>query len=424
MLFYARVILIAAVLAFLASWLVYRVAMRYRWYPAVRERDVHTTPKPRLGGVAMYFAFLATLAIATQISWFQLVFANPTRIWGLIGAATLIVVVGVIDDIVDLDWMIKLAAQIVAGLILAFSGIAITSLPVGGVTVASQWMSVVATVLAVVLVMNAVNFIDGLDGLVAGVAIISGGVFLLYSYFLTESLSSSRFTLAALLSALVVGVCLGFLPWNWNPSKMFMGDGGALLIGLLMAASTVAVTGEIDPSVVSRDALMPAFLPLLLPFAVLIVPLVDFILAVVRRITAGKSPFSADRKHLHHRLLDMGHTQRRAVLIFYAWATVVAFAALLAFLVQPLWISGVFLVLGMIVCTILTVSPISYRKRREVKAQRSPEIDDDLHDPLDELGGEQSDRDRAANPAPVALQHRLRRLIPTRSLPNDDKGNT
>ncbi|MFD2758519.1 MraY family glycosyltransferase [Gulosibacter faecalis] len=424
MLFYARVIIIAAVLAFFASWLIYRLAMRFRWYPSIRERDVHTTPKPRLGGIAMYFALLITLAIASQISWFQLVFANPTRVWGIIGAATLIVVVGVIDDIVDLDWMIKLAAQIVSGLILAFSGVAITSLPIGGLTVASQWMSVFMTVLAVVLVMNAVNFIDGLDGLVAGVAIIAGGVFLLYSYFLTESLSSSRFTLAALLSALVIGVCAGFLPWNWNPSRMFMGDCGALLIGLLMAASTIAVTGEIDPSIVSRDALMPAFLPLLLPFAVLVVPLVDFILAVVRRITAGKSPFSADRKHLHHRLLDMGHTQRRAVLIFYAWATVVGMAALLAFLVQPIWIAVVFLVLGMIVCSILTISPLSQRKRLEVEAQRSPETDDDAFDPLDELGVRQSDRARAAAPAPVALRHRIRRLLSPRPNPHRDQGKS
>lgn len=385
--------------------------MRYRWYPQVRARDVHKTPKPRLGGIAMFCGFLATLAVASQISWFDIVFSSPTRVLGVIAAATLIIIVGVIDDFVDLDWMVKLAAQIVAGIVLAFSGVAITSLPIGGITVASQWMSIAFTVLAVVLVMNAVNFIDGLDGLVAGIAIIGNGVFLVYTFFLTESMETSRFSLAALISAIIVGVCVGFIPWNWNPSKMFMGDGGALLVGLLMATSTIAVTGEVDPSLISKDALFPAFLPLVLPFAVLIVPLLDFTLAVVRRLSAGKSPFSADRKHLHHRLLDMGHTQRRAVLLFYGWAIVIGVGALLTFTVQPIWIAAVFMTFGLVICTVFTVAPLSQRKRLETQAQRSPYGDDDDHfDPLDRLGLEHSDKIRSNHPAPVALGKRLRNL--------------
>lgn len=403
--FYALVVVIAAVIAFVGCAVVYRLAMKHKWYPQIRERDVHRTPKPRLGGVAMFVSFVAMLGIASQISWFHLVYANELRVLGILAAATLIVVVGVIDDFVDLDWTIKLAAQMICGLILALSGVAITTLPIGGVTVPSQWVSVGLTVFAVVAVMNAVNFIDGLDGLVAGIAIIANGVFLLYSYFLTDSLSSSRFTLAALLSALVVGMCLGFLPWNWNPSKMFMGDGGALLVGLLMATSTIAVTGEVDPSLVERDALAPAFLPLLLPFAVMIVPLLDFTLAVVRRLSAGKSPFSADRKHLHHRLLDMGHTQRRAVLIFYAWASVIGGGALMAFLVQPAWLALIVVVAGMFVCTAFTVAPLTRRKRLEKQAQLSAYgDDDDEFDPLDRLGTQEADRVRAALPRSVAMR--------------------
>lgn len=409
--FLGLVIIVAAVVSYFGCSVVYRLAMRHRWYPQIRARDVHKTPKPRLGGIAMFFGFLVALAVASQISWFDIVFSSPTRILGVIGAAALIVLVGVIDDFVDLDWMVKLAAQIVAGLILAFSGVAVTSLPIGGITVASQWMSIAFTVLAVVLVMNAVNFIDGLDGLVAGIAIIGNGVFLVYTFFLTESMETSRFSLAALLSAAVVGICVGFLPWNWNPSKMFMGDGGALLVGLLMASSTIAVTGEVDPSLISKDALFPAFLPLVLPFAVLIVPLLDFTLAVVRRLLAGKSPFSADRKHLHHRLLDMGHTQRRAVLLFYGWAIVIGVGALLTFTIRPFWIAALFVTFGLIICTVFTVAPLSQRKRLETQAQRSPYGDDDDHfDPLDRLGLEQSDRVRANHPAPVALGKRLRKL--------------
>ena len=175
--------------------------------------------------------------------------------------------------------------------------------------------------LAIVLVMNAINFIDGLDGLVAGVAIIANGVFFVYSYMISygPAEQSDYFNLAQFISAVLIGACAGFLPLNWHPARLFMGDAGALLVGLLMAASTIAVTGQIDPELASNGprVLFPAFIPILLPFAVLIVPLLDFGLAVIRRLRAGKSPFSADRKHLHHRLLDMGHTPpaRRADLL-------------------------------------------------------------------------------------------------------------
>ena len=361
---YLIVIVVAAAVTFALSWVVYRVAMRHRWYPAVRARDVHRTPKPRLGGTAMFVGFLVALAVASQISWFGIVFEQPGRIWGLIAAATLMHVVGVVDDFVDLDWMLKLAAQIIAGIILAVSGTAIASLPIGGVTVASSWMSMSMTVLAIVLVMNAVNFIDGLDGLVAGVSMIASGVFLAYTYFLSEfSGQTGRFTLGALVSAILVGMCLGFLPINWNPSKIIMGDGGSLLVGLLMATSAISVTGDVDPMTISRNQLFPAFIPLVIPFAVLIIPIVDFTSAVVRRIGSGRSPFSADRKHLHHRLLDMGHTQRRAVLILYSWTAVVSVGALLGFLVQPGWIAVTFTLVGPIICAAWTVAPLNRRRR-------------------------------------------------------------
>ena len=411
--FYALIIVITAAVSFLACGGIYRLAMRYRWYPPVRARDVHSKPKPRLGGIGMFIAVLVSLAIASQISWFDIVYAAPDRMWGIIGAATIIVVMGVIDDFVDLDWMLKLGVQMIGGVVLAFSGVAITTLPIGGVLVPSQWLSVLVSVLAVVLVMNAVNFIDGLDGLVAGVTIIANGVFLIYAYLLTEELQTSRFGLGAMLSAILVGACLGFLPWNWNPSKMFMGDGGALLVGLLMASSTIAVTGEVDPVAINRNELFPAFMPLIFPFAVLIVPIVDFTMAVIRRLAAGKSPFSADRKHLHHRLLDMGHTQRRAVLVFYAWASVIAVTALIAFVAPSVWAWGTFLVVGLTLCVAVTVSPIaSRRKRLEKMAQLSPYgDDDDEFDPLDALGESESDRVRRAQAAPLALRNRIRKLL-------------
>ncbi len=388
--------LITAVVTFVLSLVVWRVALRFKLYPRIRERDVHTRPTPRLGGVAMFLGIVVAFGVAYLFSssfpLLGVVFSDPTPVLAILGAALLVVVIGVVDDLWDLDWMTKLAGQFVAAGIVAWLGVQIYSLPLGGgVTVGSPWMSVAMTVIAIVLVMNAINFIDGLDGLVAGVALIANGAFFLYSYLITVKTSPSNyFSLASVLAVILVGACAGFLPLNWHPARMFMGDTGALLVGLLMASSAIAVTGQIDPVALQEGgarALFPAFIPIILPFAVLIVPLLDFGLAVFRRNVAGKSPFSADRKHLHHRLLDMGHSHLHAVLIFYAWTAVVSIGCLLFFF-QPLWPAIVFLCVGLVVCTAITLAPLSRRKSTEANAQLTPPDAQDADaaarlDPLD-----------------------------------------
>ncbi|WP_439563694.1 MraY family glycosyltransferase [Microcella sp.] len=386
MTFYLLVALIAGLVSFGASWGVLRLSHRFKLYPGIRERDVHTTPTPRLGGIAIVIGIVVALAIASQISWFNLVYADPFPIIAIVASALIMLGLGVVDDLYDLDWMTKLAGQLLIAGFLAWSSLQLTSLPIGpdgGITLLSPTMSLIVTVLAVVLVMNAVNFIDGLDGLVAGVTLIAGTVFFIYSYLLSIDTAQSAFNLASLVMAVLLGATAGFLPFNWHPAKIFMGDGGALVVGMLMAVSTISVTGQIDPGI-DRSQLVPAFIPLLLPFAVLIVPLLDFGLAVLRRLRAGKSPFSADRKHLHHRLLDMGHSHFHAVLIFYAWTAVVAFGALL-FLFWAWWWALTAMVVGLIACTLVTLAPLSRRKRIEAVAQSAPEGEDDLarFDPLD-----------------------------------------
>ncbi|WP_210479055.1 MraY family glycosyltransferase [Naasia sp. SYSU D00948] len=368
--------LLSAVVTFVLSWVVYRLGMKFRLHPQIRERDVHTRPTPRLGGVAMFAGVAVALGVASQIPFFRLVYAEPGKIWAILLAALIIVAIGVADDLLDLDWMIKLAGQILAGGVLAWQGVAITTLPLGQLTVGSSWMSLILTVFAVVFVMNAVNFIDGLDGLVAGVAIIANGVFFLYSYLLVVMTSPNNyFNLASLISAVVIGACVGFLPLNWHPAKLFMGDAGAYLVGLLMATSAIAVTGQVDPAQISefgRASLFPAFLPILLPIAILVVPFLDFALAVTRRLRAGKSPFSADRQHLHHRLLDMGHSVVHAVLLFYAWTAVVSIGAFLFFVVKPYAWAIAFLAVGLLVCAALTLAPLSRRKAVEAAVQSAP----------------------------------------------------
>jgi UDP-GlcNAc:undecaprenyl-phosphate GlcNAc-1-phosphate transferase len=402
---------IAAVVSFVLSVVVWRLGLRFKLYPTIRERDVHKTPTPRLGGVAMWAGVVVALLAAwfvfpliSGVDYFRLVFADPGPPLAILGAATIIVVIGVVDDLYDLDWMTKLAGQIIAAGVLAWQGVQLVSLPIGGsLAIGSPYMSLILTILAIVLVMNAVNFIDGLDGLVAGVTIIANSVFFIYSFVISITIGQTEyFNLAALLTAVLIGACLGFLPLNWHPARLFMGDAGALLTGLVMATSAISVTGQIDPATISRSALLPAFIPILLPFAVLVVPLLDFGLAVLRRVSAGKSPFTADRKHLHHRLLDMGHSHFQAVLIFYSWTLVVSVGCLMFLFVKPAWLVGLFLGVGLVVCAALTLAPLSRRKRVEVAVQSTRTADlaaseSGRFDPLDEAAGalDPSDTDTA-----------------------------
>lgn len=384
--FYVAVTLVAALVTWGFSVLILRLSHRYRLYPQqIRSRDVHTTPTPRLGGVAMFFGVVVAVAVAWMLPQLRPVFGDSVQIITILIAALLIVVLGVIDDLWDLGWITKLSGQFIVGGILAFGGTQIQSLPVGGITLLSPLQSLILTIFAVVLVMNAVNFIDGLDGLVAGVAIIANGVFFVYTYEQQSANNLDYYNLAALITAVLIGACIGFLPVNFHPAKMFMGDAGALLVGLLMAVSAICVTGVIDPRNIQTGRLdhgdlVGAFIPILLPFAILVIPLLDFGLAVMRRLRAGKSPFSADRKHLHHRLLDMGHSHLHAVLIFYAW-TAVASIGLLTFLFIPWWWSLVVLGVGFAATAAFTLAPLTRRKRAEVVAQKTKVVDQ--VDPVD-----------------------------------------
>lgn len=378
--------LLAALVTFGGSIVVWKLSLKYRLYPKIRERDVHTRPTPRLGGIAMFVgivvaigaaAFVSSLGVS-RFSNVSIIFENPGQMLAILGAALLIVSMGVADDIWDLDWTTKLAGQFIAGGLIAWQGVTIVSLPIAGITLIPSWLSATITVFVIVLVMNAVNFIDGLDGLVAGVSLIANGVFFLYTYLLVQQTSPlNYFNLASLLAVIVVGACAGFLPLNWHPAKLFMGDAGALLIGLLTATAAIAVTGTINPISVGFENLFAAFIPILLPFVVLVIPLLDFGLAVVRRMSAGKSPFAADRKHLHHRLLDMGHSHLNAVLILYGWTAVASVGCLLTYVlptyfgIDSMW-AFVFLGVGFLVCAVITLAPLGRRKRLTIAAEERP----------------------------------------------------
>ncbi|MEE6280648.1 MraY family glycosyltransferase [Georgenia sunbinii] len=362
---YLLVMLVAATVTFVATPLALFLARVSNALTPVRSRDVHTVPTPRLGGVAMLAGFAVALLVASRVPFLDGVFSSAQP-WAILGGAALVCLLGVADDIWDLDWMTKLAGQILAAVLIAWQGVQLITFPVFGLTIGSARLSLVATVLVVVVAINAVNFVDGLDGLAAGMIGIGGLAFFAYTYLLTRTATPGDYSsLAAVMMAAVVGACIGFLPHNFHPARIFMGDSGSMFLGLTVAAAAITVTGQIDPATFSAGQVLPAFLPILLPVAVLILPLLDMTLAVFRRLRAGQSPFKPDRMHLHHRLLAWGHSHRRAVLVMYLWTAVIAFSAAAlavaeARVVLPVAAGGVVIAL-----LITVVHPARRRRRQE-----------------------------------------------------------
>jgi len=371
---YLLVMLVAAAVTYLTTPLARWLALRSGAITAVRDRDVHEVPIPRMGGVAMLLGMAAALVLASQMPFLAGEFTGALTAWAILGGAALVCLLGAADDIWELDWVTKLVGQVLAaGLMAGVGHVQLLALPLGegGGLIGSGWLSLAATVLVIVVAINAVNFVDGLDGLAAGLIAIGGSAFFMYTYVLTTQTSPlDHSNLASLVLAVLVGACLGFLPHNFHPARIFMGDSGAMLIGLSMAAAAILVTGQLNSLVTSQTGPVevtarqqfPAFLPLLLPVAVLLLPLLDMGLAVVRRVGTGKSPFHADRRHLHHRLLQLGHTHRRAVLIMYLWTALFAFggAALVWWTTERvLWTVGV----GAVVALALTLGPLRGRVR-------------------------------------------------------------
>ncbi|MFI2366065.1 MraY family glycosyltransferase [Promicromonospora sp. NPDC019610] len=359
---YLLLMLVAAAVTFLTTPFARWVALKTSAISAVRARDVHSVPTPRLGGLAMLIGIVVSVMLASQMPFLSGVFEDR-QAWGIVGGAAIVCALGWADDKWDLDWVTKLAGQVLAAGFMALQGVQLITLPIAGTTIPSSRMSLVVTVLAVVVAMNAVNFVDGLDGLAAGIVAIGGAAFFLYTYGLTQQVSAEDYSsLASLMMAVLVGVCVGFLPYNFHPASIFMGDAGSMLIGLVMAGAAITVTGNVTPDVMTGSQALPAFIPLLLPVAVLMLPLLDMGLAVIRRLAAGKSPMAPDRMHLHHRMLALGHSHRRAVVILYVWTAVFAFSA--AALVQWDWeIVLIWTTVFVVLALLATLGPLRNRGR-------------------------------------------------------------
>jgi UDP-GlcNAc:undecaprenyl-phosphate GlcNAc-1-phosphate transferase len=350
---YIFIVLVAAIITYAATPLLRIVALRAKAFTPVRDRDVHDVPIPRLGGVAMFLGFAAAMLVAAALPFSRQMF-NSGELFGVLAGASVVCVLGAIDDIIELDWLIKLAGQLVAAGIMAFQGVQLFSLPLGSTVVLPAPVLVALTILVVVVSTNAVNFVDGLDGLAAGVVAIAALSFFGYAYLIARSYNPPNvFTSAAFISAALVGVCLGFLPHNFHPARIFMGDSGALLLGLLLAAAMISITGTVTGAAVSTNAVAATLLPLIVPISIILLPLIDVVLAVVRRTRRGQRPWQPDAQHLHHRMLRWGHGHRRAVLLLWFWAAVAAVGSVSFVFLQPL------LALGAVAAMLLTATVLT-----------------------------------------------------------------
>lgn len=351
-----RVYLFIAAIAGGATWLVTplvrHLAIEFGAVGEVRARDVHTIPTPRMGGLAMLIGFAVAMLFASHIPFISGLFVGSRQAWIVLVGAVLICLLGIADDLWDLDWMLKLAGQLLISVFVAWGGVQIIFLPFGSLVTASPTISMAITAFLIVASINAVNFVDGLDGLASGIVAIGGIAFAVYSYIIARS-SPSYASMAILIDVAMVGVCVGFLLHNWHPAKLFMGDSGSMLLGYLITCASIIMTGHLDPASVHTSIYLPVFMPILLPVLVLFLPVLDMCLAIVRRLSHGQSPMHPDRMHLHHRMLRIGHSVRGAVAILWGWAALFSFGSImiLFFKVQYVIIGVVIAAVVLTVCT-------------------------------------------------------------------------
>jgi UDP-GlcNAc:undecaprenyl-phosphate GlcNAc-1-phosphate transferase len=315
------------VLTFAMRWLAPRVGAMAMPGP----RSMHSKPIPYLGGAAMFVGFLVAMAVATLVPQFHEMFVGNSEAVGLLLAAAVMFVVFVIDDFRDVSPPAKIAGQVLSGSVLSLFGVTMLYFRVPFASyeyvVLSADLAPLVTVITVVVLANAVNLIDGIDGLAAGVVLIAAAAIFLYADRLFKAGLLEGSNIAPLVAAVTVGVCAGFLPHNFSPARIIMGDAGAMLLGLFLATMTITIGGRTTDPFSGQTYFY--FAPLLIPLVILGVPIIDAAFAFLRRVVRRQHFAEADREHLHHRLVRMGHGPRRAVVILWLWTALLSAAVLL-----------------------------------------------------------------------------------------------
>jgi UDP-GlcNAc:undecaprenyl-phosphate GlcNAc-1-phosphate transferase len=374
---YLLVAAVAAAGCFLATPIARALAVKWQAIARPRDRDVHAVAIPRMGGVALFVGLGLALFVASRLPTLHDAFSdNGNEIPWILVAAGVLCVIGAIDDKYELDSLTKLAGQVLAtGIMVTLGGVQLAFIwvPWGHTTfVLGQDLAIPITILLTVLTINAVNFIDGLDGLAAGVTAIGALAFFLYSYHLGTNSFLQIAAAPTVISAALAGTCVGFLPHNFFPARIFMGDSGSMFVGLMISAAAITATTNADPQGFTGSNLLvglPLVLPLLIPLSVLAIPFMDLVLAVIRRVSKGQSPFAPDKKHLHHRLLALGHSHRRAVLLLYFWAALLSFGGTALSVWNGRWVLVLMVPIGVTLGILLLIVPRIAWRRRVSRAQ-------------------------------------------------------
>jgi UDP-GlcNAc:undecaprenyl-phosphate/decaprenyl-phosphate GlcNAc-1-phosphate transferase len=387
---YLIILAVAGLVTWALTPLVRRAALRLGAVVSPDPRRVHERPTPTLGGAAMYGGFLAAMGMASLLPGFRDVFRGTSEPLGLLVGATAMFAVGALDDLREVSPPAKLAGQVFSGSLLSLLGVTLLffRIPFAGFVVLSPDLSPLMTVIWVAIMANAVNLIDGLDGLAAGVVAVAGAAFFLYAIRLGDAGLLADSNLAPLVAIIAVGVCLGFLPHNIHPARIFMGDAGSLFLGLLLAATTIVVGGRTADQFSGQTFFF--FAPLVIPFVILGVPMLDIALAVIRRAVRRQSIAVPDKEHLHHRLMRLGHGQRRAVSILWAWTAVLA-----GFVLAPTYTNegNVLVPFGIAALALVLYAifhPVARRTRRDRAVALPESALDDVVLPDDEVDLEEA----------------------------------
>jgi UDP-GlcNAc:undecaprenyl-phosphate GlcNAc-1-phosphate transferase len=359
---YVAVLVVGGVVTMVANVPARIISKRVGYTAQPDERKVHQTETPYGGGAAMLVGFSVALMVAVAIPSLRSVITSSHEMIGVLLAAGVIFVVGLLDDFRDMSAPAKVAGQCLAASILYFSGCTMyqLKLPFAGFIVLGPSILPIITAIWVFALTNAINLIDGLDGLAGGIVAIASGTLCIYGLRLEDLGLLPVTNVGPLIAALTCGICLGFLRDNFHPAKLFMGDAGSLMLGLLMSASTMVIGGRTPPA---SGVTFFFFAPLLIPVFILGVPLIDAVWAFVRRTASGQGFHTPDKNHIHHRLMRLGHGQRRTVIILWSWTALLCGIVLFP-LFEPRF--NVFIPVGVVVLVIglFTWSSNSWLRRR------------------------------------------------------------
>jgi UDP-GlcNAc:undecaprenyl-phosphate GlcNAc-1-phosphate transferase len=362
---YLYVFLACAATSFLATPLVRKFAVRAGAIDRPSDRKVHPKPTPTLGGLAIFLGVVVGFGVSRALPFFDQLHRSYSEPSAAILAGLVILVVGVYDDVRGASAAAKVSGQVLAAGLLILLGVQLLYFwfPGQGILSLGSDLAVPLTILWVVAMVNAVNLIDGLDGLAAGTVAIAAAAFFAYMYVSADAGRATHASPGALLSVIVAGTAVGFLPWNFNPARIFMGDSGSMLLGLLLAVATISGVGATTGPAPGGGDLAAFAMPVLIPLIVLALPFIDVMFAIVRRMRRGRPVSHPDKEHIHHRLMDIGHSHRKAVLLMYLWSALISASALALALINGRLVVGMILAGTALVVAATSLLPRMGRSR-------------------------------------------------------------